>query len=378
MARTRKTIKAKEPVKIRYKEIANGNKSVYLDIYSNGARRYEFLKLYIVPERTQADKVANENTMQVANAIKAQRILELASGKAGINDNGKGKILFVDWLNEYKRIKEISKRYGDTITATVKYVEEYRHGNVRINQIDKQWLVDFFQWLDTCKNKKREPLSGNTKYTLSAIINGALNAAMQKDIIPSNPMLKLSRDEKPHQEDSKRAFLTVEELKKMIQGRCRNEQVKRAFLFACFCGLRYGDIEMLNWGQIYQDGEQSRLTKTMQKTKREIYLPLSEQALRWLPDRGAAKDTDKVFELPHKTNVERAVDSWAFASGIEKHVTFHVSRHTFATLSLTAGVDLYTTSKLLGHTNVKTTQIYAKIIDKKKDEAVNLVSKLFD
>ena len=109
MARTRKTIKAKEPVKIRYKEIANGNKSVYLDIYSNGARRYEFLKLYIVPERTQADKVANENTMQVANAIKAQRILELASGKAGINDNGKGKILFVDWLNEYKRIKEISK-----------------------------------------------------------------------------------------------------------------------------------------------------------------------------------------------------------------------------------------------------------------------------
>ena len=72
------------------------------------------------------------------------------------------------------------------------------------------------------------------------------------------------------------------------------------------------------------------------------------------------------------------VKDWAKAAGIEKYVTFHTARHSFATMMLTLGADIYTTSKLLGHSKIQTTEIYAKIIDKKKDEAMGLIDKFFD
>ncbi len=83
-------------------------------------------------------------------------------------------------------------------------------------------------------------------------------------------------------------------------------------------------------------------------------------------------------QLPSTVTVNILLKPWAKSAGIDKHVTFHTARHTFATMMLTLGADLYTTSKLLGHTDVRMTQIYAKIINRKKDEAVNLVNGLFD
>lgn len=115
----------------------------------------------------------------------------------------------------------------------------------------------------------------------------------------------------------------------------------------------------------------------MEKTNDPIYLPLSQQAMKWLPERGDAKDEDRVFDLPSESRICIILDKWAKAAGINKHVTYHVSRHTFATMMLTLDVDIYTTSKLLGHKNISTTQIYAKIIDQKKDEAVNRVNDIF-
>ena len=115
----------------------------------------------------------------------------------------------------------------------------------------------------------------------------------------------------------------------------------------------------------------------MKKTQKTLYLPLSNEALKWMPERGEAKDTDKVFHLPNQTYINMVLKVWAANSGIAKTVTFHTARHTFATMMLTLGADIYTTSKLLGHTQVKTTQIYAKIVDKKKDEAVNLTDGIF-
>lgn len=127
------------------------------------------------------------------------------------------------------------------------------------------------------------------------------------------------------------------------------------------------------WGKI----DDSMIGTTMQKTKQPIYIPISNNARRWLPERGSARAVDYVFiGYPNKNTICRCIDKWAKAAGIDKHVTFHIARHTFATLSLEYGADLYTISMLLGHQRVTTTQIYAKIIDEKKVEAVNLIPDL--
>ena len=106
-------------------------------------------------------------------------------------------------------------------------------------------------------------------------------------------------------------------------------------------------------------------------------MPLSANALEWLPDRGDSKGEDFVFTLPSHFSINRSVKKWARDAEIEKNVTFHLSRHTFATTLLTLGADIYTTSKLMGHKNLRTTQIYAEVVNKKKVEAVNLMDKVF-
>lgn len=206
---------------------------------------------------------------------------------------------------------------------------------------------------------------------------GALNAAVRAEIILSNPFDKIASVEKIKVPEGSREYLTIDEIKKLIATKCKREDIKNAFLFSCFCGLRISDICAITWGQITKDGEQMRIQLQMQKTKDPLYLPISEQAQKYMPQRGTAGDNDHIFNMPGDRCCNVNIDKWAKAAGITKKVTFHVARHTFATMMLTLGADLYTTSKLLGHTKIETTQIYAKIVNKKKDEAVNLTNGIF-
>lgn len=143
----------------------------------------------------------------------------------------------------------------------------------------------------------------------------------------------------------------------------------------CFCGLRISDVKALTWGDVEKDGEHWKLKIRQQKTQAPLYLPLSEQAKKFIPERGEATDDDLVFaNLPCEQSMNRHLKDWAKAAGIKKKVTLHTARHTFATLTLTKGGDIYTVSKLLGHADIQTTQVYAKIVDKKKVEAVNMLN----
>ena len=117
---------------------------------------------------------------------------------------------------------------------------------------------------------------------------------------------------------------------------------------------------------------------SMQKTGHPVIVPLGIQAKNWLPDRNNASPDDKVFtNVPTLGCANKALKHMAESAGIDKVVSFHVSRHTFATMTLTAGGDINTTSKLLGHTNIHTTEIYADVVMEKKADAVNLMNGLF-
>lgn len=153
--------------------------------------------------------------------------------------------------------------------------------------------------------------------------------------------------------------------------------MKTAFLFSCFCGLRYSDVKGLRWKDVIEENGKTHLELRQQKTGKVIYLPLSLQAQKFMPGEKGNPD-DAVFDVPTLSDCDHVLKTWTSKAGITKRVSYHVSRHAFATMTLTMGADLYTTSQLLGHSDVETTQVYAKIVDKKKVDAVYLIDRLFD
>lgn len=393
MARPKKQVRAKEPVTIRFKELSKGNKSLYLDIYRDGVRSYEFLKLYLIPERpgVEADKLANQITLDAANAIKAQRIKEIVTGEAGIKDRPGKALLLLDWMQQRqdratKSARDAGRKASNTAegiktaaTHLRRYIDaEYKGKAVTLAQVDKEFCLGFAAYLTGAGRQWSGRLSPNTSALYYKNFEAAMNEAYKKGLISSNPVALIEESEKPQGQPAERDYLTAEELKALAAAKCPNEQVKSAFLFSCFCGLRLSDIEGLTWDAIHQDGETWRVETRMQKTRQIIYLPLSDAALKFLPERGEKTAESLVFDLPKRVTTQCDMRTWVQRAGIEKRISFHCARHTFATLALTRGADLYSISKLLGHTNVKTTQVYATIIDQRKKETANLLNGILD
>lgn len=391
MARPRKQTKAKEPVTIRFKSLAKGSKSIYLDIYRDGVRTYEFLKLYLIPEKNDQDKAANLVTMDAANAIKARRIREIIGGEAGIKERPGKYLLLQNWMQQRqdradKAAQDAGRKHSNTAegikTTTAhlrRYIDTAYNGkDITLSQIDKDFCQGFAAYLKGTGKQWSGKLSPNTSALYYKSFEAAMNEAYKKGVILVNPAALVDNSEKPQGEPAERDYLTAEELKTLAAAKCPNEQVRAAFLFSCFCGLRLSDIEGLTWGAICKDGNAWQLEIRMQKTRQIIYLPLSDAARRFIPERGEKGADDLVFDLPKRITTQMDIRTWVKRAGIAKKISFHCARHTFATLALTQGADLYSISKLLGHTNIATTQIYAAIIDQRKQEAANLLNGILE
>ena len=380
MARKTSAKNTKEPVRLREKALANGVRSLYLDIYVNGKRSYEFLKLYLIPENNPQAKVQNDNTMRAANTIKLNRILEITNNKAGLkNTSIRAKVLLKDWMENFRKAQE-QKGVKDQklIRNTIRVLTAY-NANVAMGDVNRDYIVGLTSFL---RNDYRSPrgkkLKDNSVVNYLACLRNALNMAVREDVIADNPIMKLSRQDKVKAPESQREFLTIGEVQKLEATDSPYPHIKQAFLFACYTGLRCSDVRSITWGKIVKDGEKYRLHTVMFKTKRPFYIPLSKKAMQWMPERGDKTDNDLIFErIPVQVNTKLYLQPWLDKAGITKPITFHCSRHTFGTMMLTLGADIYTTSKLLGHTKVEVTQIYAKIINKKKDDAVSLIDQAF-
>ncbi len=364
-----KICKAKEPVRLRFRKLANGNTSLYLDIYQRGRRRYEFLKLYLIPERNAGDRQRNEQTLSFANTIKAQRVIDMQAAAHGLAaPTSGGRVPFVEFLQAEQEVFRArgSISYAKQIGSLIGHLERFRAGGVRLENVDRPFIEDFMRHLQSCG--LRESSQRAYLNVMSVLIARAVRAGL----ISKSPMQEMSAADLPQPHYRQRSFLTLQEVQQLAATPCRHEEVKRAFLFSCFCGLRYSDILALRWKNIRNMGDgRLQVEIVQQKTQEAVYLPLSDNAVAQLPSRGEGEDA--VFPLSAKTSIAYTLTRWAAAASIEKHVTFHTARHTCATLLLTFGADLYTVSKLLGHSDVKTTQIYAKVVDEKKRQAVDLV-----
>lgn len=372
-----KTEQIKEPVRLRSKKLANGNESLYLDIYRDGKREYEFLKLYITPEKNREDKLKNKETLALANSIKAKRIVEMQNGEFGFSNRTEGgKVLLVDWLENQRQhfYNKGSNQYSYSIRNLICHVKKYSGDRTMLKDIDKKYVEGLIEFLDNTIGKYGNPLSKETVYTYYVVFSISLNKAVKKDLIAFNPCTKIPPEDKPRRTSKKKTYLTYEEIQKLADTECADWRVKFSFLFCCFTGLRWIDVSNLRWKNIQKlENNMYQIEIIQQKTKEPVYIPLSDNALKWLPDKGINGFENKVFPFGDRSIVYDYLHKWVKAAGINKNITFHSSRHTYATLLLYYGADIYTVSKLLGHTNVKTTQIYAKIVDESKRKAVNLI-----
>ena len=386
MGRKKKEIKMKEPVRIREKRLNDGNVSLYLDMYYMGARKKEGLKLYLVPEVNAAAKLQNKNTLKLAEQIKAERIIDIQRhGLVNWENVRKGRMTLAAWVEKYTKdengLTPASMRSKRNAQARVEqYLLYIGKPNLGLKEVDKDFCKGFIAFLKTCTfNNGKKTLGSTTCRIFMNRLAAALNMAVREGLIDSNPFKLLDAKEKPQKKSAIREFLTIEELRTLIATPCRYDIVKKAFLFSCFTGLRYSDMMALKWNEIHKaaDGKTLYIEHEQVKTKNTVTIPLSNEALKWMPRK--SKDSERVFPQLRitSTTVEVVLGEWMQEAGIQKHITYHCSRHTAATLLLTLGADLYTVSKILGHQSIRMTEVYAKIVDKKKIETMNLVNNMF-
>lgn len=348
-------MKAKGQVRLRKRQLKEGGWSLYLDIYSRGLRRYEYLHLYLVEERQPSDRIKNAETMRVAEAICARRMVEVQTKGVGLalpSDKTVAALL-TEWLDTRKG------RSAGTIevwTCWVRKVKTWRGCLFSLKDLTSDWWGKYEDWV------RAQGFGQTTIHHYLARMRCVLNKAEKDGLLVVNPSkhARISAVKR-----TERVYLTAEELRALKGVDCPDREIGRAFLFGCLTGLRYSDIKALRWEQM----EGRRLILKIRKTGKTEYVELNSQAVALL----GAKGSGRIFDIPLRLGkIETTLREWAKAAGITKHITFHTSRHTFAVLMLSAGVDIYTLSRLLGHSSVTTTQIYADIVDARRREAVNM------
>lgn len=306
----------------------------------------------------------------MAENILTLKKAELIKGKFNIGDDNKGKILFLDYYNKLKEDRYESKGNYDNWEAAFKHLERYCPSNLSIKDVDENFLKGFKKYLNKeARTNGDTLLSQNTKYTYFNKLRAVLREAYAEGYLNVDVVKSVKGFS---QGESKREYLTHSELQALSGTACKYVVLKRAFIFSCLTGLRWSDINKLKWSEVREEEGNYRVIFRQKKTEGLEYLYISQQARELLDERG--NRDDKVFKgLKYGAHFNAEILKWCMRAGISKHITFHSARHTNAVLLLENGADIYTVSKRLGHKEIRTTQIYAKIIDVKMKEAANSI-----
>jgi integrase len=386
--------KVKELVTIRQRSLKCGGFSLYLDCYINGIRQREFLKLHLLPDNVPNARERNNETLALATAIKSKKITELQNQTHDFSNN---KVRAKTNLSEYI-VKTANKRKNRAIAEGKKkpcsynalmnvryHLNQYRGDRITFQQVDKAFCVGFIEYLQTAKSvrlkdEKQANLSPNSQVEYLNRFRTVLNDAVADDIILNSPLAKVRKEDKPKGHIPEIEYLTNQELNILANTAFEKKPIlKQAFLFSCYTGLRFTDITNLTWCCLRKNDAGRTLIKFVQsKTTKAEYPPVSEKAVRWLPERGMAADTDFVFKIPANGYSNTLLRKWIKSVEINKKVSYHVSRHTTATLLLSWGVPVTTVQKIMGHSDIRTTLRYAKVIDKNVLDAVEILDNLPD
>ena len=368
-------------VSLRQKPIAKERLRLFLDFYpailnpSTGKpTRREFLDLYLFEKpKNTIEREHNKETKLLAENIRAQRQIQIQSEDYGFLSRGKKQLDFLDYFKELTSKRKSSKGNHDNWLSTYNYLVAFAPAPLPISHITPIFCNDFKEFLLTNEEpikegKSKKILSQNSAHSYFNKFKASVNKAFADGLMLENPIKRIDGIK---QAETNREFLTQEELDLLVKTECDPPVLRRAALFAILTGLRWGDIMSLTWSQIQYSEKDHYIRFLQKKTKGAETQPISETAVSLLGERGL--DNQKVFGLTYSAWLNSKLKLWVRDAGIRKKITFHCFRHTYATLQLNKGTDIYTVSKLLGHRDIKTTQIYTKIIDQKKRDSVDII-----
>ena len=359
-------------IQVRYKSLKSGKYSLYLDIFStddqgNKKRQYEFLKLYTQKDYSKLKNIIadDRNIVDLAEDIRKKREMELTGEIKGLRTKQR-----TTHQSAYEYLRAYQRKTGDFHIKTLIYhLNNFSEGqDVKFMDITTEWIGNLQDYLT--KRVSHNTLKGYLK-----ILCARIKDAYRDDIININPFDKYDM---PHELETRRTTLDAEEVQKLVATPFPSHpHVRLVFLFSCFTGLRVSDCEALLWKDISVERDKSKKRihflnicpiKTKSTSGKILKVPLTESAIAILEEVKQEKNrSEKVFcNFPTQRNARNLLKLWAAKAKIKKNVHFHVARHSFATISLTYGMDVYTVSKLLGHVNLRYTEIYAKIVDEKK------------
>lgn len=360
----------------RKKGISKGRESLYLDFYpaiehpeTGEPTRREFLKMYIHSKpRSEAEKRHNREQERLAEQIRQQRENTINKPeiysefeKEQLKFSEFGERNFVEYFRaQLNKRKNISNWHN--WHSAFYYFERYTGGKIKFTEINETVIDEYKSYLLDAKMMKSKTLklSQNSAHSYFNKLKATLKQAYRDGLLKTdlNARIQVIKEE-----ETMREFLTMEELNQLAKTPCPDELLKRIALFSALTGLRFSDIKKLTWNEIIHiEGQGYYLRFTQQKTKGVEMLPISKQAFNQCGQRG--EPNERVFiGVKYSSYYKMRIERWTKDAGITKHITFHCFRHTFATLQLYNGTEMYTVSKMLGHKDLKTTQIYAKIVD---------------
>lgn len=348
-------------VKLRMKKNADNTTTMYLDIYHNGRRHYDFLKdiKLITRPTSPLDRLNNKENKTLAESIRNRKAQELESSDYQVVAKFKSRVDFLEYFQKF--IDNYKKKDKRVIVSTqTKFKEFLKDKNIKsinINQVTESFVIDFKDYL-------LESLNGESPANYFSKFKKVLIQATRDKIINTNPALNVSVR---RAEGVKKDILTMEEIQQLAAEPITNNEVKRAFIFSCLTGLRFCDVVALKWEHLNLKNKQLSIIQS--KTGHKVTINLHNSAVSILGEQ--VENGGHVFTLPSHTACLKDIRHWVKKAKIKKKITWHCARHSFATNIIFYGADLNTASSLLGHTSLKYTQRYTHVVKALKEKAID-------
>ena len=349
----------RQRVTVFRRKLADGTESLFINYRIDGKRIREPLNLYLNPGTSARTKIENSNTLAMAEEYARKKSRELDEADLGVFvSESDHSVMFIDYaLKESATCRTEGTRHSRLeLIANIKEFSKH----ARLVDINRTFYGRLVEWM------RNKGYANNTIVTRTNVLKTILHKAKLDGIITMVPDFS---GLVPPTVAGERCYLTIEEIRALADTPCE-PRIAYPFLFACFTGLRLSDVRNLKWSDI----RNGVIFLRQRKTGEFVQVPVGKNASKFLRD----NDSENVFHDFPSCEVwfTQKLKDWVAKAGIKKNVSFHVARHTFATLTLANGADLFTVSKLLGHTKITTTQIYAKVLDEGRKKAVDAIPDL--